>query len=81
MSNYHDYVCSYCGASASYDGRCGDGPYLTCGHESAPSAYYDGNSGGRGDTYQPGPGRPVPRSEASNRIAELEAELRRLRGR
>jgi hypothetical protein len=27
MSNY---VCSNCGASAYYDGRCGDGPVLTC---------------------------------------------------
>jgi hypothetical protein len=28
MSNY---VCSYCGAAAYYDGRCGDGPVLMCG--------------------------------------------------
>lgn len=28
MSRYH---CSHCGASAYYDGRCGDGPVLTCG--------------------------------------------------
>lgn len=25
------YVCSYCGAAAYYDGRCGDGPVLVCG--------------------------------------------------
>ena len=25
------YVCSQCGASCYYDGRCGDGPILTCG--------------------------------------------------
>ncbi len=79
MSDYHNYVCSYCGASASYDGRCGDGPYLTCGHESV-SGPID-NAGGRGDTYTPGPGRAVPRPQVSNKIAELEAELRRLRGR
>lgn len=28
MSNYE---CSVCGAGAYYDGRCGDGPILTCG--------------------------------------------------
>jgi len=28
MSNY---VCSYCGKGAYYDGRCGDGPVLMCG--------------------------------------------------
>lgn len=27
MSNY---VCSNCGEAAYYDGRCGDGPVLTC---------------------------------------------------
>jgi len=25
-----DYKCSVCGAGALYDGRCGDGPVLTC---------------------------------------------------
>lgn len=26
-----NYVCSVCGKSAYYDGRCGDGPILMCG--------------------------------------------------
>lgn len=26
------YVCSACGKEAYYDGRCGDGPILMCGH-------------------------------------------------
>jgi hypothetical protein len=25
-----NFVCSYCGAEAYYDGRCGDGPILVC---------------------------------------------------
>lgn len=29
-----EYVCSRCGASCYYDGRCGDGPILTCGCDS-----------------------------------------------
>ena len=27
-----DYVCSKCGKDAYYDGRCGDGAILMCGH-------------------------------------------------
>lgn len=26
------YVCNKCGKAAYYDGRCGDGPILMCGH-------------------------------------------------
>lgn len=31
-----DYRCSVCGAEAYYDGRCGDGPVLTCGCDQGP---------------------------------------------
>ncbi len=73
MSNLHNYVCSQCGAAASYDGRCGDGPYLTCGHESKG----DWDRG----TFQQG-ADPIPREnfDPSDQIARLESELRRLRG-
>lgn len=68
------YVCSYCGAEAYYDGRCGDGPVLVCGHESTG----DWDQG----TYREGRGKPVDDRDfnPSSRIAELEAELSRLRG-
>lgn len=35
-----DYFCSCCGASAYYDGRCGDGPILMCGCDAAEMAAY-----------------------------------------
>lgn len=70
----HNYVCSYCGQSASFDGRCGDGAYLTCGHESTG----DWDRG----TYKDGAGSPIPQGnfDPSKRIAELNEELRRLNG-
>lgn len=33
------YTCSICGAGAYYDGRCGDGPVLTCGCDRIGSQY------------------------------------------
>lgn len=49
------YVCSYCGEKAFFDGRCGDGPVLLCGHG-------DTGDWDRG-TYQQGSGRPIRASE------------------
>jgi hypothetical protein len=50
-----DYVCSICGAAAYYDGRCGDGPVLTCGCDRSYGWVDDGRGG-----YYDGPGRAVP---------------------
>ena len=43
MSNY---VCSECGAAAYYDGRCGDGPILTCGCNKRKRRWVDDGRGG-----------------------------------
>lgn len=55
MSNY---VCSNCGAAAYYDGRCGDGPVLTCGCDKRGRRRV--NEGSRGDWYtNPSGAHPV----------------------
>jgi hypothetical protein len=53
----HHYVCSRCGAEAGYDGRCGDGPYLTCECVSEKnSRWIDDGRGG----YSVSRGNPEP---------------------
>lgn len=55
MSNY---VCSNCGAAAYYDGRCGDGPVLTCGCDKRGRRRV--NEGSLGDWYtNPSGAQPV----------------------
>jgi hypothetical protein len=39
------YVCSVCGESAYYDGRCGDGPILTCECDQSGRWVEDGRGG------------------------------------
>lgn len=51
------YVCSVCGAAAAYDGRCGDGPYLTC-ECSRHTAWVPDRCGGY--TYNTLGAEPVP---------------------
>lgn len=43
MAEYH---CSHCGAAAYYDGRCGDGPILTCGCDETGEYVDEGSRGG-----------------------------------
>ncbi len=53
-----DYVCSNCGAAAYYDGRCGDGPVLTCGCDKRGRRRVD--EGSRGSWYtNPSGAQPV----------------------
>lgn len=40
------YVCNNCGAKAYYDGRCGDGPVLTCGCDRRGSQWIPDRGGG-----------------------------------
>ncbi len=40
------YSCSVCGASAYYDGRCGDGPILTCGCDKRGGRWVNDGRGG-----------------------------------
>lgn len=42
-----DYMCSRCGATAYYDGRCGDGPVLLC--NCAKGQWIDDGRGGYQD--------------------------------
>ncbi len=42
----NNYVCSNCGASAYYDGRCGDGPVLMCGCDKRRSRWVNDGRGG-----------------------------------
>lgn len=41
-----DFVCSACGSAAYFDGRCGDGPVLTCGCDRRGSRFVDDGRGG-----------------------------------
>lgn len=41
----NNYVCSNCGASCYYDGRCGDGPVLWCECSKNPQWIDDGRGG------------------------------------
>jgi len=43
-----NYTCSRCGASCYYDGRCGDGPIMTCGCDKMGMGVSDGR-----DTWYP----------------------------
>lgn len=54
-----DYRCSHCGAPASYDGRCGDGPYLTCSCVSARNTKWV-NDGRGGYTVNRYDAKPIP---------------------
>ncbi len=54
------YVCGECGAPAYYDGRCGDGPVLTCGCDQEGVEYYDGRCGD--GPYIVSHAKPVPAS-------------------
>jgi len=51
------HVCSNCGAPAYYDGRCGDGPVLTCGCDRRGSRWI--NDGRGGYMSNPSGARPV----------------------
>lgn len=52
------YSCSNCGASAYYDGRCGDGPILMCGCDKRGARWIND---GRGGYYtNPSGAEPVP---------------------
>ena len=48
------WICSECGAKAYYDGRCSDGPILTCGCDEGP--WIDD---GRGGFHYPTGAKPV----------------------
>jgi len=57
------YYCNRCGAAAYYDGRCGDGPILTCGCSESGTWVDDGRGGywSNPDNAQPVEGQPPPR--------------------
>jgi hypothetical protein len=42
----NNYVCSNCGASCYYDGRCGDGPVLQCDCRNRGRWVDEGSRGG-----------------------------------
>lgn len=56
-----DYVCSKCGASCYFDGRCGDGPILTCGCDKQGEPQYDSRMGSV-DVYYNSDARPVEKN-------------------
>ncbi len=56
MSNY---ICSRCGKSAYYDGRCGDGPILLCGCDKGPWV-----DDGRGGYHYPTGAEPIQEQDA-----------------
>jgi hypothetical protein len=56
------YECSNCGATAYYDGRCGDGPVLMCECRNKGRWIDDGRGG-----YRDNPHRPVPSNENNDR--------------
>ncbi len=56
-----EYVCNTCGASAYYDGRCGDGPVLTCNCRNRGRTVNEGNRGSYRDTDA----RAVPSDDQS----------------
>lgn len=59
------YSCSVCGAEAYYDGRCGDGPVLTCGCNRRGRRYVD--EGSRGGYYtNPSRAEPVEEYEGDD---------------
>jgi hypothetical protein len=55
------YCCSICGAAAYYDGRCGDGPILTCGCDKG-QWINDGRGG-----YYDNPARAKPIKDTQER--------------
>lgn len=59
----HNCVCSNCGAKASYDGRCGDGPYLTCRCVSEENSMWIDDGRGGYPIYR-NDARPIPVSES-----------------
>ena len=59
MSNY---VCSNCGASCYYDGRCGDGPVLDCACTKRGRWIDDGRGG---YTVYPNDAHPVSAESSS----------------
>lgn len=60
----NDYVCNRCGAKAFYDGRCGDGPILTCGCDKRGSVYVKDRGGGY--WTNPTNAQPVQQDEYSD---------------
>lgn len=56
-----NYVCSHCKQAAYFDGRCGDGPVLTCGCDKGEWV-----NDGRGGFYtNPTGAQPVQAGEAA----------------
>ena len=64
MSN--NYVCSRCGASAYYDGRCGDGPVLTCGCDKIGPPAYDARMGSVDVYYPNADAKPIPAEDSQH---------------
>ncbi len=62
MENGNQYVCSNCGQRCGYDGRMGDGPYLTCRCNTGENSYWvnDGHGGYMESIYG---ARPIHASE------------------
>lgn len=62
--DFHNYVCSQCGAPAYYDGRCGDGPVLMCECVSQRNTRWIDDGRGGYAIYRGNP-EPIP-AEASS---------------
>lgn len=54
-----NYTCSECGASCYYDGRCGDGPILTCGCDKKGPRLKDSRMGSVDHYYPKATAKPV----------------------
>lgn len=55
---HEDYVCSSCGESVYYDGRCGDGLVLACG-----CGLGEWVDDGRGGYYELTEAKPIHKSK------------------